>query len=141
MKIDNMSVDRMDRINATDTATQRQGSRQVEPVQPQNNQQNRTEPSVQDDVKNRLKEQDRDRGKSQEDMMKELKEAIDQANKSFKPMNRRFEYSVHDVLPRVSVKVIDSTSDKVIREIPSEKLMDMVANMLEVAGIIVDERG
>ena len=133
MKIDNLSVDRS---NTAETAISRQGSRQVEPVK-----QNRTEPSVDNEMKKRVQEQASDRAKDQEAAMKELAEAVEQANKSFKPMNRRFEYNVHDVLPRVSVKVIDSTNDRVIREIPSEKLLDMVANMLEVAGIIVDERG
>ena len=38
------------------------------------------------------------------------------------------------------VKVINSINDEVIREIPPEKILDMVAHMLEIAGIIVDER-
>jgi len=38
------------------------------------------------------------------------------------------------------VKVIDINTNEVIREIPPEKILDMVATMLEMAGIIVDER-
>jgi flagellar protein FlaG len=38
------------------------------------------------------------------------------------------------------VKVIDINTREVIREIPPEKILDMVATMLEMAGIIVDER-
>ena len=79
-------------------------------------------------------------GHNQQSMEKELSDAIERANKSFKPMNRRFEYSVHETLNRVSVKVIDSSTDQLIREIPPEKLLDVMANMMEVAGIIVDER-
>lgn len=70
----------------------------------------------------------------------QLIHAIDRANKSFEPFDRRFELSVHEKTGAIMVKVIDSTNDEVIREIPSEKILNMVAYMLEVAGIIVDEK-
>jgi flagellar protein FlaG len=38
------------------------------------------------------------------------------------------------------VKVIDAETDEIIREIPPEKILDMVAMMWEMVGIIVDER-
>jgi len=40
------------------------------------------------------------------------------------------------------VKVIDTSGDReeIIREIPSEKVLDMVARMWELAGIMVDEK-
>lgn len=70
----------------------------------------------------------------------QLIKAIEKANKSFEPFNRRFEISMHDKIRAVMVKVIDSNTDEVIREIPPEKILDMVANMLEMAGIIIDEK-
>ncbi|WP_051569429.1 flagellar protein FlaG [Alkaliphilus transvaalensis] len=66
--------------------------------------------------------------------------AVEKANKSFEPFDRRFEISIHEKTKNIMVKVIDSARDEVIREIPSEKLLDMVAHMLEVAGILVDQR-
>ncbi len=66
--------------------------------------------------------------------------AVEKANKSFEPFDRRFEISIHEKTRYVMVKVINSVSDEIIREIPPEKILDMVAHMLEVAGIIVDER-
>lgn len=66
--------------------------------------------------------------------------AIEKANKSFEPFDRRFEISVHEKMNAVMVKVINTTNDEVIREIPSEKILDMVAYMLEVAGILIDEK-
>lgn len=70
----------------------------------------------------------------------QLIQAVDKANKSFEPFDRRFEISMHDKIKAVMVKVIDSKTNEVIREIPPEKMLDMVANMLEVAGIIVDKK-
>jgi flagellar protein FlaG len=72
----------------------------------------------------------------------QVMKAIERANKSFESFGRRFEISVHDRLKNaIMIKVIDSSNDEVIREIPSKKLLDMVANMLEVAGLLVDKRG
>lgn len=70
----------------------------------------------------------------------QLVKAVDKANKSFEPFDRRFEISVHEKMNAVMIKVINATNDEVIREIPSEKILDMVAYMLEVAGILIDEK-
>ncbi|MFW5649231.1 MAG: flagellar protein FlaG [Candidatus Alkaliphilus sp. MAG34] len=70
----------------------------------------------------------------------QLIHAVEKANKSFEPFDRRFEVSIHEKTKAVMVKVINSVNDEVIREIPPEKILDMVAYMLEIAGIIVDER-
>ncbi|NMA03219.1 MAG: flagellar protein FlaG, partial [Clostridiales bacterium] len=70
----------------------------------------------------------------------QLINAVEKANKSFEPFDRRFEVSIHEKTKAVMVKVINSVNDEVIREIPPEKILDMVAYMLEIAGIIVDER-
>lgn len=68
-----------------------------------------------------------------------LMEAIDKINKSIEGASRRFEYSVHDKTNTVMVKVIDSETDEIIKEIPPEKILNLVANLWEMAGIIVDE--
>ena len=70
----------------------------------------------------------------------QLINAVDKANESFKPFDRRFEISMHDKIKAVMIKVIDARTDEVIREIPSEKMLDMVSNMMELAGILVDKR-
>ncbi|MBN4051147.1 flagellar protein FlaG, partial [bacterium AH-315-L21] len=70
----------------------------------------------------------------------QLQSAVESANKTFVQHNRHFQISMHDRLNAVMVKVIDSSTDEVIREIPAKKLLDMVANMLEVAGLLMDDR-
>ena len=67
-------------------------------------------------------------------------EAIDKANKAIIGTRREFEYSVHKPTHAISIKVIDSESKEVIREIPPEKMLDLVAKLWELAGIIVDEK-
>jgi len=69
-----------------------------------------------------------------------LSKSIEKLNKGFMGFDRRFEVSVHEKTNAIMVKVIDASNDEIIREIPPEKILDMVANMLEVAGIIIDTR-
>lgn len=67
-------------------------------------------------------------------------DAIERANRAISIANRRFEYSIHEKTKQIMIKVIDSDTDEVVREIPPEKILDIVAKMWEMAGIIVDER-
>jgi len=71
---------------------------------------------------------------------KVLIDAIERANKSLAGTNRKFEVSVHEKTNDIMVKVINTESNEVIREIPPEKILDLVAKLWELAGIIVDER-
>lgn len=68
-------------------------------------------------------------------------DAIQKANKAISGGDRRFEFSVHEKTKEIVIKVIDAETNKVIREIPPEKTLDMVAKMCELAGVLVDEKG
>lgn len=71
---------------------------------------------------------------------KTIKEAIEDTNKKLESTDRKFEFSVNEETNDIIVKVINKETDEVIREIPSEKILDMVAKMMELAGLFVDER-
>lgn len=66
--------------------------------------------------------------------------AIERANKAMAGSARRFEISIHEKTKNVMVKVIDSETDQLVREIPPEKILDLIAKLWEMAGLIVDER-
>lgn len=66
--------------------------------------------------------------------------AIETANQKLNGGPREFEFSIHEKTKQIMVKVIDSSTKEVIREIPPEKILDMVANMCEAAGLFVDEK-
>jgi len=67
-------------------------------------------------------------------------EMIEKANKAITGATCRFEYSIHEGTKEIMVKVINKETQEVIREIPPEKILDMVAKMWELVGILVDER-
>lgn len=68
-------------------------------------------------------------------------DAIEKANRAISGANRKFEFSIHEKTKEIMVKVVDSDTNQIIREIPPENILDMVAKMWEMAGLIVDERG
>ncbi|MDR2899304.1 MAG: flagellar protein FlaG [Clostridiales bacterium] len=65
---------------------------------------------------------------------------IKEANDKIFITNREFNYSVHEATNRIAIKVLDKTTKEVIREIPPEKTLDAVAKMLELVGVIIDEK-
>lgn len=80
--------------------------------------------------------------KSTEENEADVIKAIETANKSVKMYDRRLEYRIHEATHQIMIKVIDTSSpdEVVIREIPSEKILDMVAKMWELSGLFVDEK-
>lgn len=66
--------------------------------------------------------------------------AIERANKAISGVTTNCRFSIHEKTKEIMVKVIDSETNQVIREIPPEKILDLVAKLWEMAGLIVDER-
>ena len=67
-----------------------------------------------------------------------LKKAVEQINKSF--ANSEAIYGIHEGTNRVTIKIVDRNTKKVIKELPPEKTLDMIAKAWEMAGILVDEK-
>lgn len=71
---------------------------------------------------------------------KEVIDLIEKANKDIITYDRRLEFSIHEKTKQIMVKIIDVRTDEIIRELPPEKILDMVGAMWEFAGIIVDRK-
>ena len=72
---------------------------------------------------------------------KQLIEAVQAGNKELKKLETNLRFSIHEKTHQVIVKIVNSETEEVIREIPSEKIIDLVASIMERAGIIVDKKG
>lgn len=70
------------------------------------------------------------------------KSSIDSAvsNANNRMTSTRCEYSYDEDTKRVSIKVFDKENDELIREVPPEESLEMLQKMLEIAGLIVDEK-
>lgn len=86
-------------------------------------------------------EQSYDEGVPIQEVSKEkVENAIRDINAKIRPTHTECQFSYHEATKRISIKVLDQESGEVIREIPPEKTLDMIAKSLELAGILVDEK-
>jgi len=69
----------------------------------------------------------------------QLKKAIEQFNSST-GNNSEAVYGIHEGTNRVTIKIVDKDTKKVIKELPPEKTLDMIARVWEMAGILIDEK-
>lgn len=67
--------------------------------------------------------------------------AVEHANKGLEPSYFKLSYSIHDGTNQIMVKVMDASSDEVVREVPSESRLDALTKIMEYAGLIFDGRG
>ncbi|WP_400162325.1 flagellar protein FlaG [Brevibacillus sp. TJ4] len=70
----------------------------------------------------------------------ELSKEIDGINKWLQSTNTHVKFTLHEELNEYYVQVINDQTQEVIREIPSKKMMDMVAKFHEMVGLLVDEK-
>ena len=68
-----------------------------------------------------------------------LNEALEKLRTISDIFNRRLDFEVDEETKRVIVKVIDTKTDKVIKEIPPEQLVQLAAKIQEMIGLLVDE--
>lgn len=66
--------------------------------------------------------------------------ALDKALKALQGPTTTFEVSMHKETKTIMVKVLDKETGELIREVPPEKTLDLVANLMEAAGIIIDRK-
>ena len=71
---------------------------------------------------------------------KRIKEAISEMNKKMFN-NSEAVFGIHEDTNRITIKIVDKTTKKTIKELPPEKTLDMIAKAWELAGLMVDERG
>jgi len=71
----------------------------------------------------------------------DLKNAKEIMDKLLKKHKSHIEYETYDKFKSVTIiKIVDTDTKEVIKEIPPKKLLDMVAKMCEMAGIMIDEK-
>jgi flagellar protein FlaG len=68
-----------------------------------------------------------------------LDDAIVRLREAGDYFNRRLDFRVDERTHRIVVKVIDTRTDKVIKEIPPEQLVELAAKIQEMVGLLIDE--
>lgn len=67
-----------------------------------------------------------------------IKKAVENLNKTLS--NSEAIFGIHEKTNRVTIKIVDKQTKEVIKELPPEKTLNMIAKVWEIAGLLVDER-
>ncbi len=81
-----------------------------------------------------------DPGKNEREITREeVEKAVNQINSTIRAYYTELHFELHEKSGEMMVKVINKETDTIIREIPPEKILDMVAYFKRILGIIVDK--
>ena len=67
-----------------------------------------------------------------------VRKAVETLNKKMGSSEAIF--GIHEDTNRVTIKIVDKSTKEVIKELPPEMTLDMIARVWEMAGILIDER-
>ena len=68
-----------------------------------------------------------------------LDHIVDTLNSAAKSINQRVSFSFHKETQRVIMKVMDASTNEVIRELPPKEVIRFLEKMHELIGVFVDE--
>lgn len=71
---------------------------------------------------------------------KDVQSAIEMANKRARMHNTNAQFAYHEETKRISIKIIDSETQEVVKEIPSEETLEMISKLYDLLGMVVDEK-
>lgn len=77
-------------------------------------------------------------GGQEQNRTSQIRRAVEQINK--KMQNSEALFGIHEKTNRVMIKIVDKETKEVIKELPPEKTLDMIAKAWEMAGLLVDEK-
>lgn len=69
----------------------------------------------------------------------QIKAALENANKQAQMSHTSARFLYHDDINRISISIVDTETDKVIREYPAEETLNMLSKLYELVGLMVDE--
>ena len=69
----------------------------------------------------------------------QLKQAVDQLNSSMRNYNTELRFKMDQESQEMQVSVINSETDEVLRKIPPDEILNIVAHVKEMLGLIVNE--
>lgn len=80
-------------------------------------------------------------GESKEAISKEqIEKAVNTMNDVLEVQQKASKFVFHEGLDKYYVRLVDSKTEEVIKEIPPERLLDAFYEMQKLAGMIVDEK-
>ena len=92
-------------------------------------------PKVQ--AENGDKAKEKDEKELSKDEVIEINEAL---NSFMTAINSDLHFVIHERTKQIILQVVDRRDNKVVKEIPSEEMLDVIANIRESVGALLDKR-
>lgn len=89
-------------------------------------------------TKNQTGQAGTDEQKEQQATNEQIRKAVEAMNKNMG--NSEAIFGIHEGTNRVTIKIVDKSTKEVIKELPPEKTLDMIAKIWDMAGLLVDEK-
>lgn len=70
----------------------------------------------------------------------ELKNVNSQLNKFMSSINADIQFEMHDRTKQLMVQVVNTQNNRVLREFPSHEMLDVLANISDYIGILLDKK-
>ncbi len=120
----------------------------VDPVQLNRVQDQTLKPKIQEGQRHEAGQKQRERVLAQDQQvvewdishLEELEKNVEQVNKIAETLNLSVRFRIHEESERVKAEVVDRLTDEVIREIPPERVLNMVAQIQSLIGLFIDTR-
>lgn len=61
-------------------------------------------------------------------------------NKYFQSLNANLRFAYHEKTSQLMLRVVDSSNNKILKEIPSHEVLDMLAKVREYVGSLLDKK-
>src|SRR5690625_5273931 len=70
----------------------------------------------------------------------QLRNMVEEAKKMMNGVNRQITFKTHEGTGRQLIQLVDTETNEVVREIPPEKMLDVVAGIWQWAGLMIDRK-
>ncbi len=70
----------------------------------------------------------------------DLEEAVEQLNDTVRTFDQSLRFELHEETERWMIEVWDRENEEVIKEIPPEDVLNVVAHIQKVLGVLLDQR-
>lgn len=80
------------------------------------------------------------RKKTEELKISDVEKLTDNLNKIMEAFDIQAKFSVHEKTKDIMIRIMNVKTNELIREIPSKKILDIVGKMMEMIGLLLDEK-
>jgi len=74
-------------------------------------------------------------------LKKELEKITEELNQALNPLNTTLKFRFSDKIDELTVEVVDTKKNEVIRKFPSDEALRLMEKMREIVGILFDKKG